>query len=131
MENKENVETFKMTYSAEQQEEIQSIRNKYAPKEESRIEQLRALDTAVNRKATTRSVAVGVIGTLIMGVGMSLAMSELGNALGAAALPAGVVIGTVGIAVLALAYPLYNRTLRVEREKAAPEILRLTDELMR
>lgn len=131
MENKENVETFKMTYSAEQQEEIQSIRNKYAPKEESKIEQLRALDTAVNRKATTRSVAVGVIGTLIMGVGMSLAMSELGSALGAAALPAGVVIGTVGIAVLALAYPLYNRTLRVEREKVAPEILRLTDELMR
>lgn len=124
-------ETFKMTYSAEQQAEIQSIREKYLPKEATKMEQLRALDAAVNRKATTRSILVGVIGTLIMGLGMSLAMSDFGSTLGSAALPAGIVIGGVGIVLLALAYPLFNRTLKKEREKIAPEILRLTDELMR
>jgi len=41
------------------------------------------------------------------------------------------VIGIIGMAVLAVAYPLYNRTLKKERERIAPEILRLTDELMK
>lgn len=127
----ENKETFKMTYSAEQQEEIQSIREKYLPKEASKMEQLRALDAAVSRKATMLSILVGVVGTLIMGLGMSLAMSDFGSALGSAALPVGIVIGGIGIVILALAYPLFSRTLKKEREKIAPEILRLTDELMR
>lgn len=126
-----NKETFKMTYSASQQEEIQKIRSKYVPKEESKMEQLRLLDASVNKKATVVSITVGVLGTLIMGAGMSLVMSDLGSLVGAAALPAGIVIGLVGMGILALAYPLYNRTLKKEREKAAPEILRLTDELMK
>lgn len=126
----DNKETFKMTYSAQQQEEIQSIRQKYAPKEESKMDQLRALDAAVNRKATMVSIVVGVIGSIVMGLGMSLVMSDLGLLLGSLALPVGIVIGVAGMAIVACAYPLYNRTLKKEREKAAPEIMRLTDELM-
>lgn len=127
----ENKETFKMTYSAQQQEEIQSIRKKYVPKEESKMDQLRALDARVNQKATIVSIVVGITGSLILGGGMSLSMSDLGHALGSAALPVGIVIGVIGIAILACAYPLYNRTLKKEREKIAPEILRLSDELMK
>ena len=41
------------------------------------------------------------------------------------------VIGVIGLAVVGVAYPLYNRTLKKERERIAPEILRLTDELMK
>lgn len=127
----EQKETFKMTYSARQQEEIASIREKYAPREESKMEKLRALDAGVNAKATRVSLVVGILGTLIMGVGMSFVMSDLGEILGRLALPVGIVTGVVGIALLTCAYPLYQRTLKKEREKAAPEILRLTDELMR
>lgn len=126
----ENNETFKMTYSAQQQEEIESIRKKYLPKEESKIEQLRALDAAVNQKATMVSILVGVIGALLLGLGMSLIMTDFGQIFGSAALPLGIVVGVLGMAVVALAYPLYNRTLKKEREKNAPEILRLSDELM-
>jgi hypothetical protein len=43
----------------------------------------------------------------------------------------GVIIGVVGIVLVCVAYPLYNRVLKKEREKIAPEILRLTDELMK
>jgi hypothetical protein len=32
---------------------------------------------------------------------------------------------------VALAYPLYNRVLRKQRQKMAPEILRLSDELLK
>ena len=126
----ENNETFKMTYSAQQQEEIESIRKKYLPKEESKIEQLRALDAAVNQKASMVSILVGVLGALLLGLGMSLVMTDFGSIFGAAALPLGIVVGVLGMAIVALAYPLYNRTLKKEREKNAPEILRLSDELM-
>lgn len=124
-------ETFKMTYSARQQEEIDEIRKKYLPEERNKMAQLRALDAGAERKATTVSVSVGVVGTLVMGIGMSLAMSDFGTILGAAAFPAGIVIGLTGIAVLGCAYPLYRRTLKKEREKIAPEILKLVDELMK
>jgi hypothetical protein len=32
---------------------------------------------------------------------------------------------------VALAYPLYNRVLKKQRKKIAPEILRLSDELLK
>lgn len=126
----ENNETFKMTYSAKQQEEIEAIRKKYIPKEQNKMEQLRALDASAGKKATLISIVVGVIGTLLMGVGMSLSMSDFGNILGSHALLTGIVIGVVGIIILACAYPLYNYTLKKERAKIAPEILRLSEELM-
>lgn len=127
----ETNKTFKMTYSAQQQQEIQSIRQKYLPPEEDKMEQLRALDARVGKKASTVSIAVGIIGTLLSGLGMSLIMSEFGAPLGPLAFPVGVGLGLIGIAVLACAYPLYQRTLKKERAKAAPEILRLSEELMK
>lgn len=127
----ENKDTFKMTYSADEQDEIKNIREKYLPKEENKMERLRALDNSAGKKATMVSIIIGVLGTLIMGLGMSLLMSDFGDLLGDAALPVGVALGAVGIAVLAVAYPLYNRILRKEREKIAPEIIRLSDELMK
>lgn len=127
----ENKDTFKITYSAEQQDEIRNIRDKYIPKGKSKMEQLRALDRGVTKKATTVSLSVGTFGALIMGLGMSIIMSDFGKFFGRYRFAAGIALGAVGIAVLAVAYPLYNRTLKKEREHIAPEILRLTDELIK
>ena len=127
----EHNDSFKMTYSAQQQEEIQSIRQKYVPKEESKMDKLRALDARVTKKATMVSILVGMLGALILGCGMSLIMSDFGKALGDAAFPVGIVAGAFGIVLVALAYPVYHRTLKKEREKIAPQILQLTDELMK
>lgn len=105
----ENKETFKMTYSAQQQEEIAAIRQKYAPKSEDKMELLRRLDAGVTRKATVLSLVVGILGTLIMGIGMSLTMAaDFAKLLGAAALPVGIGLGVAGIALLACAYPCIN-----------------------
>ena len=133
MENKEK-ETFKFTYSAKEQEEIKAIRKKYAVQEktEDKMEQLRRLDAGVYSKASTASLVVGIIGALIMGIGMSLVMTDIGEMLGTVlAMIIGISVGIVGIVLVCLAYPIYNRTLKKEREKIAPEILRLTDELMK
>ena len=127
----ENKEGFSFTYSAEQQKEIEAIRKKYLPKEESKMEQLRRLHAIPTQKAQACAIVLGVIGTLILGTGMSLAMTDIGAALGSLAMVIGIVIGIVGMVLVALAYPLYNRVLKKQREKIAPEILRLTDELMK
>lgn len=132
MENKEN---FSYTYSAQEQAEIKRIREKYAPpvEAEDKMEILRRLDRKVTSKATTAALTVGIIGTLILGTGMSLIMTELGALFGSffLAIAVGLAMGIVGIFLVCLAYPIYNRTLQKGREKAAPEILRLTDELMK
>lgn len=132
----ENKETFNYTYSAKEQEEIKAIRNKYvAPQQtEDKMAQLRRLDASVSQKATMVALIFGVIGTLILGTGMSLAMTELGEAIGLGggmAMLIGVLIGIVGIVLVCVAYPIYNRILKKERERIAPEIIRLTDELMK
>lgn len=126
----ENNETFQMTYSAKQQQEIEKIRKKYLPVQEDKMAQLRALDARAGKKASVAAIAVGVVGTLMLGIGMSLAISDFGAKFGTLALPIGACIGVVGIAVLALAYPLYVRKLKAERARIAPEILRLSEELM-
>ena len=43
----------------------------------------------------------------------------------------GIITGVLGVILAALAYPVYSKVLKREREKIAPEILRLTDELMK
>ena len=122
--------TFEYTYSPQQKQEVEAIRKKYLPKEEDKMAQLRRLHRIPTQKAEAASIAMGVIGALVLGTGMSLCMTELGAALGNLAMVLGILVGLVGSVMVALAYPLYNRTLKKERQKIAPEILRLTDELM-
>ena len=98
------------------------------------MEKLRRLDAAVTKKATSLSLVFGVLGALILGTGMSLAMTEIGRLIGlseGAAMLWGIAIGIVGIVLVGAAYPLYNRIVRRERERIAPEILRLTEELLK
>lgn len=131
----QNKETFNYTYSAKQQEEIKAIRNKYVKpqKTEDKMTQLRRLDGAVTQKATVVSLIFGVIGALVMGSGMSLVMTDLYQKLDMShgiGMLVGVILGVVGIALVGLAYPIYNRIIVKERQKIAPQIIRLTDELM-
>ena len=123
--------SFEYTYSAERQQEIEAIRKEYLPKEEDKMEQLRRLHSIPTQKAQAASIAIGVLGTLILGTGMSLCMTELGAALGHLAMVIGILVGILGLVMVALAYPLYNSVLRKERQRIAPEILRLSDELLK
>ena len=127
-----NQETFTYTYSAQQQEEVQNIRKKYLPPEEDKMEQLRKLHHFATQKAQVWALVLGVVGALIMGTGMSLVMTDIGAVVGLNnALIPGILIGIIGMIPVALAYPTYNRVLKKERQRIAPEILRLSDELMK
>ena len=127
----DNHSSFEYTYSAERQQEVEAIRKKYLPKEEDKMEQLRKLHAMPTQKAQAASLAVGVIGALILGTGMSVCLTDIGAALGSLAMVIGILVGVVGMVLVALAYPLYNRVLKKNRDKIAPEILRLSDELLK
>ncbi|MBQ7360031.1 MAG: hypothetical protein IJW63_08050 [Lachnospiraceae bacterium] len=117
---------FNYTYSAKEQDEVKRIREKYADKQENKMEQLRRLDQKVTQKGTMMAIIIGVIGTLIMGVGMCCTLVWQG-----VWFVAGIIIGLLGMAVLGIAYPVYLNITKKEREKYGPEILRLADELMK
>jgi len=123
--------SFEYTYSAQQKKEVEAIRKKYLPKEEDKMEQLRKLHSIPTQKAQAASIAIGVVGTLVLGTGMSLCMTDLGAVLGNYAMVAGVVLGLCGMVLVAMAYPVYNKVLKTERARIAPDILRLTDELLK
>ena len=125
MDNNEN-KVFNYTYSAQEQDELKDIRKKYMPQEEDKMQRLRRLDESVYKKPTGISIVIGIIGALIMGIGMCCCMVWAGVLF----IP-GIFIGLFGIGLVCLAYPVYNKTLKKEREKIAPEIIRLTDELIK
>ncbi len=131
MENNKENNGFSYTYSAKEQAELKRIREKYIAREESKMERLRRLDSGATGKAIAAALGLGILGVLIMGVGMSLVMTELGSKLGIESMLVGVIIGIVGIILTAIAYPVYMLVLKKQREKIAPEVIRLTDELMK
>lgn len=115
---------FTYSYSPKQQEEIRRIREKYLPGEPDELEQLRRLDRSVTRKATAGALVVGILGTLVLGLGMCCCMVWAERLFAA-----GIVIGVLGIAGVVAAYPLYGAITKREKARLAPEILRLADKL--
>lgn len=115
---------FTYSYSADRQEEINAIREKYAPKADDKMEQLRKLDQGVTKKGMIISVIFGVIGALLLGVGMCCTMMWADKFFAL-----GIIVGIIGIAIIAAAYPIHNKITKREKERIAPLIIKLTDDL--
>lgn len=127
---------FSYTYSAREQAELKRIREKYAPVSDvkNKMERIRRLDASVMQKAQVISLVLGIVGALVLGSGMSLIMTDIGAVIhveGVLATVLGVCLGIVGGILAGVAYPAYSFVLKKERRRVAPEILRLTDELMK
>lgn len=124
----ERNEKFEYTYSApteEERKEIDSIRKAYQPQEEkkSKLERLRALDLKVRRMPMAAGLSVGTVGILTAGLGMTMVIEW-------SVFVWGVLVGVVGIAVAAVAYPVYKGLLNRNKRKYGQEILALSDELL-
>ena len=117
-------DSFEYTYSAAQKEEIERIKAKYLPRTESKMEQLRRLDASVTQKGTRISIFLGIIGCLIFGGGLSIVLEAPGEFF-----VLGIVIGVLGMALMVLAYPVFLKVTQKERERIAPQILALVEEL--
>ena len=121
-------ETFNYTYSSAQQQEIKKIREKYSTpeKHEDKMDRLRRLDRSVTKPGTVVSLIIGIVSTLVMGTGMSMCMVK-----GSEMFVPGIIVGVAGMIGIITAYPIYNTITKGRRKKLAPEIMRLSDELMK
>ena len=117
---------FEYTYSAPtptERAEIEGIRSGYVKKEPTDLDRLRTLDKKVKNLPTFVSLLMGILGTLIAGLGMSMFMVWDIQVWG-------IVVGIVGCIPVALAYPSYQWILNRQKEKYGNEILELSDRLL-
>ena len=119
---------FKYTYSAPTEEErkhIESIRKQYIAEEKAgdKLAELKKLDSRVHNSAKIVALSFGIVGTLIFGGGMALAL-EFGIFLW------GIALALMGCIPLSLAYPIYKWVLKRNKKKYGGQILQLTEELL-
>lgn len=118
--------TFSYNYSAARNKEVESIRNKYMPREESKLERLKKLDLRVQMAGAIESLCFGIVGALVFGIGMCFFLDVFAGAAWLSALF--MIIGTV---IMIPAYPIYRRIAHKTKAELTPEILRLSEEIMK
>ena len=123
--NQDNKE-FKYAYSASHHEEVERIRKKYMTFEEDKMAQLRKLDQSVSKPGMIVSLVLGVVGTMAFGIGLCCTLVWADDWF-----VQGILIGITGMIMMIFAYPAYAYITKKRREKLAPEIIRLTDELLK
>lgn len=110
---------------------VEKIRTQYIEKQNSALDELKALDAKVKRPANVFAYLFGSIGALVAGSGMSLVMTEIGSTIGMEnAMIPGIVIGVIGLAIAAVNYPMYKGILNSRKKKYAAEIMKLSDKIM-
>lgn len=105
---------------------VEKIKNYYVQEEVSDFDKLKALDKKVKRPAKVFGYVHGSISSLILGVGMCMAMKIIGGGM-----IFGVVVGLVGIALTSATYAMYKKILKTRKERYASEIIALTDDLLK
>ena len=110
---------------------VQKIRTQYIEKEHTSLDALKALDTKVKRPANVFAYVFGSIGAIVMGCGMSLVMTDIGQIIGMneTILP-GIVIGVLGMLIAIINYPIHQCILNSRKKKYADEIIKLSDKLI-
>lgn len=106
----------------------EQIANEYAPKDTSKVVKLKKLDSKAKMPATIFTYSLGVISALVLGVGMCLAMGEIGNG-STISLVFGIIIGVIGMIGMGVNYPIYKRMLANGKKKYAFEIMELAKEI--
>ena len=111
---------------------VQKIRTQYTEKQHTELDELKALDTKVKKPAHVFAYNYGSLSAIVMGSGMSLVMTEIGTMIGLrATMVPGIVIGVVGMVMALTTYPIYKKMLNNRKKKFAPQIMELSDRLMK
>ncbi len=110
---------------------VQKIRTQYTGKENSRLEDLKALDKKVKRPANIFSYVFGSVSAIVMGSGMSLVMTEIGEKVGISnPMPIGIAVGVIGMLMAIINYPIYKKILNGRKNKYADQIIKLSNEII-
>ena len=119
-----NENAFSYIYSAPEKHEVLSIRKKYLPREETKLEELKRLDSLVQNSGVTESLCAGIGGCLIFGLGLCLAMEVIGQMIWL-----GVILGLVGTVGMLAAFPAYRKYVNKAKAQHTPRILELVAQL--
>ncbi|MGM9664423.1 MAG: hypothetical protein ACI3XF_06235 [Eubacteriales bacterium] len=122
----ENNNVFNYRHSPTQNREVEHIRKKYLPKEEDKMEILRKLDNRVQSAGMIPALCIGVIGCLIFGIGMCFGLDVFAGADWLS-----VLFSVIGVIVMIPAYPVYRYVARKTKAELTPEILRLSEEIIK
>ena len=119
---------FEFRYSVpteEERNEIKNIRNQYLDNhsQNEKLARLRKLDAKVKNIPTCVSMIVGIMGILIFGLGLAVAL-EWGLIFW------GVIIGVIGCVPMGFSYIVYNKTYLKLKDKYSDEILQISNELL-
>ena len=123
-------EVMKMNHN-DQEFLVQKIRTQYTQRQHTELDALKALDAKVKRPANVFAYTYGSVSAIVMGAGMSLVMTEIGQILGmASTMVPGIAIGVVGMGMALSTYPIYKNILNSRKKKYAPEILKLSEKIV-
>ncbi len=106
----------------------EQLASEYAPKDTSKVVALRKLDAKAKRPAMIFTYTLGVLTALIFGVGMCLAMGQIGSGM-TGSFVLGIAIGVVGMPGMGVNYPIYKKLLAQGKQKYAFEIMELAREI--
>ena len=105
----------------------QSIKSKYETNQKtSEVAKLKELDKKVTKGPKIFSYIYGSISTLILGIGMCLAMEVIGKIMAL-----GICIGVVGIALMISTYFIYKKMVEKNKKKYGNEIIELSDKILK
>ena len=104
---------------------VEKIKGKYEEKKPTKLDELKALDSKVKLPALVFAYVFGIIGALVLGFGMCMAMEVIFSSM-----MVGIIIGCVGIFLVIINYPIYKKMLEARIRKYAEKINSLSDEIL-
>ena len=111
---------------------VQKIRTQYTEKQHTELDALKELDAKVKRPANVFAYTYGSVSAIVMGAGMSLVMTEIGEIIGLVnTMVPGILIGIVGMGMALSTCPIYKKMLSSRKKKYASEILALSEKIMK
>ncbi len=106
----------------------EQLANEYAPKDTSKVIALHKLDAKAKLPASVFTYTLGVISTLVFGVGMCLCMKVIGSGT-TGMFVLGIIIGIIGFVGAGVNFPIYRKMLEKGKKKYAFEIMELAKEI--
>lgn len=106
----------------------EQIANEYSEKQTSKVKALKRLDAKAKNPANIFTYTFGIVCSLLLGVGMCLAMNIIGGG-SALMIALGVIVGCVGILGVSINYYLYKKILEKSKKKYSADILALAKQI--
>lgn len=110
----------------EEKRSVEKIVSKYQEKEQSKLDELRALDKKARFNAIVFAYVFGIVAALVLGFGMCVAMKVILIDY----TTIGIVVGLIGIFMCSINYSIYKVILNKGIKKYSSQILKLSKELL-